>query len=87
MDSSLSLRAHLGNAYLPMGIGAVVLLQLLFTYAPPLQRLFDTEAIPLGIWPRLGLAGVLFFLVVEAEKMIIRLRARSAPAGATTAPA
>jgi magnesium-transporting ATPase (P-type) len=72
LDSSLSLRAHLGNKYLPLGIGAVVLLQLLFTYAPPLQRLFDTEAIPLWVWPWLFLGGLVFFLVVEAEKLIIR---------------
>jgi magnesium-transporting ATPase (P-type) len=72
LDSSLSLRAHLGNKYLPLGIGAVVVLQLLFTYAPPLQRLFDTEAIPLWVWPWLFLGGLVFFLVVEAEKLIIR---------------
>ena len=51
LDSSLSLKAHLGNKYLPLGIGAVVILQLLFTYAPPLQALFETEAIPLWVWP------------------------------------
>jgi magnesium-transporting ATPase (P-type) len=72
IDSSLSLRAHFGNKYLPLGIGAVVILQLLFTYAPPLQRLFDNEAIPLRVWPWLLLGGLLFFLIVEAEKLIIR---------------
>jgi magnesium-transporting ATPase (P-type) len=72
LDSSLSFKAHLGNKYLPLGIGAVVLLQLLFTYAPPLQALFDNEAIPLYVWPWLFLAGFVFFLIVEAEKMIIR---------------
>jgi magnesium-transporting ATPase (P-type) len=72
LDSSLSFKAHLGNKYLPHGIGAVVLLQLLFTYAPPLQRLFDTEAIPLGVWPWLVAGGLVFFLVVEAEKLTIR---------------
>jgi magnesium-transporting ATPase (P-type) len=72
LDSSLSLKAHLGNNYLPLGIGAVVILQLLFTYAPPLQALFDNEAIPLHVWPWLFLGGLVFFLVVEAEKMIIR---------------
>ena len=72
LDSSLSLRAHLGNRYLPMGIGAVVVLQLLFTYAPPLQVLFDNEAVPLWAWPWLLLGGVGFFLVVEVEKLIIR---------------
>jgi magnesium-transporting ATPase (P-type) len=72
LDSSLSLKAHLGNKYLPLGIGAVVILQLLFTYAPPLQALFDNEAIPLHVWPWLFLAGFVFFLVVELEKLIIR---------------
>src|SRR5271166_1383468 len=72
LDSSLSFKAHLGNKYLPLGIGAVAILQLLFTYAPPLQRLFDTEAIPLWVWPWLLLGGLVFFLLVEAEKLIIR---------------
>jgi calcium-translocating P-type ATPase len=72
LDSSLSLKAHLGNSYLPLGIGAVVVLQLLFTYAPPLQRLFDNEAIPLSIWPLLLAGGVVFFLIVELEKLVIR---------------
>ncbi len=78
LDSSLSLRAHLGNRYLALGIGAVVVLQLLFTYAPPFQRLFETDAIPLWVWPWLFLGGLVFFLVVEAEKLVIR-KARSAP--------
>jgi magnesium-transporting ATPase (P-type) len=73
LDSSLSLGAHLGNRYLALGIGAVVVLQLLFTYAPPLQDLFETEAIPLRVWPWLFLGGLVFFLVVEAEKLIIRI--------------
>jgi magnesium-transporting ATPase (P-type) len=72
LDASLSLKAHLGNKYLPLGIGAVVVLQLLFTYAPPLQRLFDNEAIPLWVWPWLFAGGLVFFFVVEAEKLVIR---------------
>jgi magnesium-transporting ATPase (P-type) len=72
LDNSVSFTAHLGNKYLPLGIGAVVVLQLLFTYAPPLQRLFDNEAIPLWVWPWLIVAGLVFFLVVEAEKLFIR---------------
>jgi magnesium-transporting ATPase (P-type) len=72
LDSSLSLKAHLGNKYLPIGMGAVIILQLLFTYAPPLQALFETEAIPLWVWPWLLLGGLVFFLVVETEKVIIR---------------
>jgi len=72
IDSSLSPMAHLGNRYLPMGIGAVIVLQVLYTYAPPLQSVFETEAMPLGVWPWLFLGGLIFFLLVEAEKAIIR---------------
>jgi hypothetical protein len=49
-------------------------LKLLFTYTPPLQVLFETEAIPLWVWPRLLLGGLVFFLVVETEKLIVRKR-------------
>jgi hypothetical protein len=66
------MKAHLGNTYLPLGIGTVVILQLLFTYAPPMQALSGTEAIPLRTWPRLFAGGLVFFLVVELEKFIIR---------------
>jgi magnesium-transporting ATPase (P-type) len=81
VGSSLSLKAHLGNKYLPLGIGAIVVLQLLFTYAPPFQTLFDTESIPLRIWPKLILGGFIFFLLVEVEKIIVRMlhRIRVAP--------
>jgi len=73
LDSSLSLKAHLGNKYLPLGIGAVVILQLLFTYAPPLQVLFETGSLLVWVWPWLALGGFLFFLVMELEKLIIRM--------------
>jgi len=72
LDSSFSLTAHMGNKYLPLGIGAVVILQLLFTYAPPFQAMFGNEAIPLWVWPWLLAGGLLFFVIVEAEKLVIR---------------
>jgi magnesium-transporting ATPase (P-type) len=72
LDSSFSLTAHMGNKYLPLGIGAVVILQLLFTYTPPFQAMFGNEAIPLWVWPWLLAGGLLFFAVVEAEKLVIR---------------
>ena len=86
INSSLSPFAHLGNRYLPMGIGAVIVLQLLYTYAPPLQYVFETEALPLGVWPWLFLGGLIFFFVVEIEKAIIRaMRSRAPAAEAATA--
>ncbi len=78
LDSSLSFNAHRDNRYLPLGIGAVVVLQLLFTYASPFQTLFATQAMPLWIWPWLVFGGLMFFLIVEAEKLILRL-GRSSP--------
>ena len=82
VDSSLSFKAHRENKYLPLGIGALVVLQLLFTYAPPLQSLFETASLPLWVWPRLFLGGFVFFLVVEAEKLIVRTVQRSRNSGA-----
>jgi magnesium-transporting ATPase (P-type) len=72
LDSSLSLKAHLGNKYLPLGIVAVIVLQWVFTYTRPFQLMFGNEAIPLYVWPWLLAGGVAFFLVVEAEKLVIR---------------
>ncbi|MGY8708955.1 HAD-IC family P-type ATPase [Bradyrhizobium sp. 18BD] len=72
LDSSLSLKAHTGNAYLPLGIAAVVILQLIFTYVPPVQAMFGNESIPLWVWPWLLAGGLLFFLVIELEKLVIR---------------
>jgi magnesium-transporting ATPase (P-type) len=71
-DSSLSLKAHTGNKYLPLAIVAVVILQLLFTYTRPFQAMFGNEAIPLRIWPWLLAGGLVFFLIVETEKFVIR---------------
>jgi magnesium-transporting ATPase (P-type) len=79
VDSSISIKAHLENKYLPMGIGTVVVLQLMFTYLSPLQRIFDTASVPLYAWPWLLGGGLLFFFVVEAEKTVIRFMRRSKP--------
>jgi hypothetical protein len=49
-----------------------VILQLLFTYAPPFKAAFGNEAIPLWVWPWLLGGGLLFFFVVETEKAVIR---------------
>ncbi len=88
LDSSVSIQAHRGNPYLPYCYGALVVLQLLFTYAPPFQALFDTEAVPLWTWPWLLLGGLVFFFLVEAEKLILRkLRAaRDVPVTADSRP-
>jgi len=72
IDSSLSVRAHMGNPYLWYGIAGVAVVQLLFTYAPPFHAIFDTEALPFPAWLWLIGGACLLFLVVEVEKLIIR---------------
>ncbi|MFO1126654.1 MAG: HAD-IC family P-type ATPase, partial [Methylocystis sp.] len=64
----------------------VVLLQLLFTYAPPLQQLFGVAAIPLDVWPWLFLGGFVFFLIVEAEKFVIRAYRSMHPSSPSAEP-
>ncbi len=61
----------------------MIVLQLLCTYAPPLQAIFDTQPLPWTFWPLILLGGAIFFLVVEAEKSVIRSRRAGEPAIAT----
>jgi len=47
-------------------------LQLLFTYAPPFQHLFQTVALDAVSWAVILSLGALKFLAVEAEKAVLR---------------
>ena len=58
----------LSNRWLLAGIGLMLTMQLLFTYAPPLQSIFRTSGIGLLQWGVALAAGLVAFLVVEAEK-------------------
>lgn len=71
--ASLTWRAALGTPAVLMGVAAVVVLQLLFTYAPPLQALFQTEPLdPVTHWLPIFAVGVLVLLLLEVEKAVIR---------------
>ena len=72
LDSCFTLRALSGNKWIPISIGAVAVLQGLFTYAPFMQAIFGTQALPLFIWKWLLLGGFVFFTLVELEKVLIR---------------
>ena len=62
----------LGTNAVLAAVAAVVVLQLVFTYALPFQAMFGNEAVPFWVWPWLIAGGLVFFLVVEAEKLVIR---------------
>lgn len=66
-------------ARLARGFAACVMLQLLYTYAPPLQALFGSVGLAPGEWARVLLAGLGLFCVAELEKWLCRrVRARQA---------
>ncbi|WP_018936131.1 cation-transporting P-type ATPase [Thioalkalivibrio sp. ALJ24] len=55
-----------------VAIAILILLQGLFTYAPPLQFLFGTTAIGLEEWLRILAFGLILFALVETEKALLR---------------
>ncbi len=69
---SMTLRGLLGTPAVLIGVSGVTVMQLLFTYAPPLQRLFDTRPLSLeqGLWV-MGF-GIALFVVLEMEKFVAR---------------
>ncbi len=76
-DSALTSARLIDNPVAWLSVGVLAVLQLLFVYLPPMNGWFGTTAleahhwlIPLGI-------GVAVFLVVEAEKAVVRAWQRS----------
>ncbi len=72
--SVFSREGLLGNPYVLYASGILILLQLLFTYAPFMQTLFATEPIEPGEWMVILLVSSSVLLLVELEKLILRIR-------------
>jgi len=70
----LSLEGLTGNRWVLVSVGVLVMLQLAFTYAPPMQLLFGTVALAADDWLRIIGAGFAILLVVEADKAVVRRR-------------
>ncbi|MFA7241329.1 MAG: cation-transporting P-type ATPase [Sulfuricellaceae bacterium] len=64
------------NAWLWGGVFLMIALQLLFTYAPLMNRLFATAPIALADWGRIVAVGLAVFAVIEGEKAVRRGIAR-----------
>ena len=71
-DSVLSWQGLFGSRYALATIGILLVLQLAFTYFPPMQRLMGTAPISAGSWLIVVLAGIAVLLLVELEKAIWR---------------
>ncbi len=61
-----------GSRIVLLSVAVVMGFQLLFTYAPPFQRLFATRAIDLDAWGRIVLVAFSVFVLVELEKWVVR---------------
>ncbi len=71
-QSVVSREGLLGNPFVPISIGIILLFQALFTYAGPMETLFGTAPISLWDWVRIDGIGLGIFLIVELEKYVVR---------------
>jgi len=69
-------RGLLGSRPVLLAIVLVMGFQLAFTYAPPFQVLFGTEALSGDSWMRIVAVATSVFVLVELEKFVIRSLAR-----------
>jgi magnesium-transporting ATPase (P-type) len=74
--SAFSLQTLRGNRYALYATVLLIGFQLLFTYAAPLQSLFQTVSIGWVQWGHILLVASSVFLLVELEKWAVRLRMR-----------
>lgn len=70
--TSLSLRGVLGTPAVLLGVACVTLVQLLFTYTPPMQALFDSRPVDLAAGLLAIGLGVALLLLLEVEKLLVR---------------
>ncbi|MFO7955364.1 MAG: cation-transporting P-type ATPase [Thioalkalivibrio sp.] len=74
LEPSCSREGLFGSRPVLIAVGALILLQGLFTYSPTLQFLFGTTAIGLQEWARILVFGIVLFTIVEFEKAFLRRR-------------
>jgi len=72
--SVISREGLLGNRFVTIAIGVVIVIQLLFTYTSPMQKLFGVAAISLLDWVRIIIITATVFVLVEVEKYILKRR-------------
>ncbi len=65
------------NAWLIAGVGFMILLQILFTYAPFMNAIFSSAPLQIGAWWRLLGFALITFIFVEIEKYF-RLKNKNA---------
>jgi magnesium-transporting ATPase (P-type) len=74
LEPVLNRAGLLGSRPVLIAVGVLIVLQGLFTYAPPLQFLFGTAALGVDDWTRILVFGVALFVLVELEKALLKRR-------------
>jgi len=69
-ESVLNLSGLTGNPFIYIAIFSVLIAQVFFTYAPPMQRLFGSESIAFSDWIKITAVASSVFILVELEKII-----------------
>ncbi|QNG18279.1 cation-transporting P-type ATPase [Rhodococcus triatomae] len=72
--SVLNREGLFGNRVALAAIATCIVLQMLFTYAPPLQAVFGSAGLSPADWAKVLGAGVFVFLAAEWEKWVVRRR-------------
>ncbi|GAA0846406.1 cation-transporting P-type ATPase [Marinobacter szutsaonensis] len=75
-SSSLGFAGLFGSGKVLIAVGVVLLLQLIFTYAPFMETFFDTRPIPAAMWLVILAVGLALLMVLELEKWLIGRRSR-----------
>jgi len=60
------------NMWVFGGVAVMLLIQIVYTYLPLMNRLFHSAAIDADSWVRIVLAGLAAYIIVEAEKKLRR---------------
>jgi magnesium-transporting ATPase (P-type) len=70
--SSFRRAVLVGNGYVWISVAALIIIQLFYTYAPFMQRLFGSGPLSPQTWLIIMAAGFAIFVLVEIEKRVIR---------------
>lgn len=71
-ESVLSLEGLTGNRYVLFAIAASIVLQVLYTHASFMQRIFGSSSLSPMDWSKVIAASFLVFLAAELEKAVVR---------------
>ena len=72
--SAINKEAFLGSKPTLIAIASVIILQLLFTYMPIMQKFFGTTSLDIAHWLRIVILSIAVFLLIEFEKIFMRIK-------------